>query len=65
MSPDRCPPASSPGWLSVKCFCALQSPSPRSSQSNGADEEALRCEIEELKQKDLALDQEIAQLLSE
>ncbi|NXK25835.1 SWI5 protein, partial [Arenaria interpres] len=40
-------------------------PSPRSCQPHGAKEEALRCEIEELKQKDLALDQEIAQLLSE
>ncbi|KFO06083.1 DNA repair protein SWI5, partial [Balearica regulorum gibbericeps] len=40
-------------------------PSPRSCKPNGANEEALRCEIEELKQKDLALDQEIAQLLSE
>ncbi|KAM3660253.1 DNA repair protein SWI5 homolog [Ammospiza maritima maritima] len=39
-------------------------PSPKS-QPNGASEEALRCEIKELKQKDLALDQEIAQLLSE
>uniref|UniRef100_A0A8C5JAK1 DNA repair protein SWI5 homolog n=1 Tax=Junco hyemalis TaxID=40217 RepID=A0A8C5JAK1_JUNHY len=40
-------------------------PSPKSLQPNGASEEALRCEIKELKQKDLALDQEIAQLLSE
>lgn len=43
----------------------LQIPSPKSFQPNGASEEALRCEIQELKQKDLALDQEIAQLLSE
>ncbi|NXD39711.1 SWI5 protein, partial [Copsychus sechellarum] len=40
-------------------------PSPKSLLPNGASKEALRCEIEELKQKDLALDQEIAQLLSE
>nr|XP_054502659.1 DNA repair protein SWI5 homolog [Agelaius phoeniceus] len=40
-------------------------PSPKPLQPNGASEEALRCEIKELKQKDLALDQEIAQLLSE
>ncbi|XP_074464488.1 DNA repair protein SWI5 homolog [Larus michahellis] len=40
-------------------------PSPRACQPHGANEEALRYEIEELKQKDLALDQEIAQLLSE
>uniref|UniRef100_A0A8C3NJ23 DNA repair protein SWI5 homolog n=1 Tax=Geospiza parvula TaxID=87175 RepID=A0A8C3NJ23_GEOPR len=40
-------------------------PSPKSLQPNGASEEALRGEIKELKQKDLALDQEIAQLLSE
>lgn len=46
-------------------FCALQIPSPRSFQPNGASEEALRCEIKELKRKNLALDQEIAQLLSE
>uniref|UniRef100_A0A8C0ZKU1 DNA repair protein SWI5 homolog n=1 Tax=Cyanistes caeruleus TaxID=156563 RepID=A0A8C0ZKU1_CYACU len=46
-------------------FCVLQIPSPKSFQPNGASEEALRCEIEELKRKDLALDQEIAQLLSE
>uniref|UniRef100_A0A8C5X1U9 DNA repair protein SWI5 homolog n=1 Tax=Malurus cyaneus samueli TaxID=2593467 RepID=A0A8C5X1U9_9PASS len=39
--------------------------SPRSFQPNGTSEEALQCEIEELKQKNLALDQEIAQLLSE
>ncbi|NXT86036.1 SWI5 protein, partial [Zapornia atra] len=40
-------------------------PSPKPCQPNGASEEALRCQIEELKQKDLALDQEIAELLSE
>ncbi|KFO82434.1 DNA repair protein SWI5, partial [Cuculus canorus] len=40
-------------------------PSPRSCQLDGAHEEALRCEIEDLKQKDHALDQEISQLLSE
>ncbi|XP_069729725.1 DNA repair protein SWI5 homolog, partial [Phaenicophaeus curvirostris] len=40
-------------------------PSPRSSQLDGANEDALECKIEELKQKDRALDQEIAQLLSE
>ncbi|XP_072792856.1 DNA repair protein SWI5 homolog [Taeniopygia guttata] len=44
---------------------AQEIPSPKSFQPNGASEEALRCEIKELKQKDLALDQEIAQLLSE
>ncbi|GAB0198437.1 DNA repair protein SWI5 [Grus japonensis] len=44
---------------------AEEIPSPRSCKPNRANEEALRCEIEELKQKDLALDQEIAQLLSE
>ncbi|XP_041262636.1 DNA repair protein SWI5 homolog [Onychostruthus taczanowskii] len=40
-------------------------PSPKSFQPNGASEETLQSEIKELKQKDLALDQEIAQLLSE
>ncbi|NWS94087.1 SWI5 protein, partial [Mionectes macconnelli] len=40
-------------------------PSPSSFHPNAASEAALRCEIEELKRKDLALDQEIAQLLSE
>ncbi|XP_064379770.1 DNA repair protein SWI5 homolog, partial [Dromaius novaehollandiae] len=40
-------------------------PSPRSCQPDGASEEALQYEIEELKRKDLALDQEIAQFLSE
>ncbi|NWR33896.1 SWI5 protein, partial [Tachuris rubrigastra] len=40
-------------------------PTPSSFQPNGAREATLRCEIEELKRKDLALDQEIAQLLSE
>uniref|UniRef100_H0YZT9 DNA repair protein SWI5 homolog n=1 Tax=Taeniopygia guttata TaxID=59729 RepID=H0YZT9_TAEGU len=49
----------------LRLFCVLQIPSPKSFQPNGASEEALRCEIKELKQKDLALDQEIAQLLSE
>lgn len=49
----------------LNVFCALQIPSPRSCQPNGANKEALQYEIKELKQKDLALDQEIAQLLSE
>lgn len=49
----------------LRVFYVLQIPSSKSFQPNGASEEALRCEIEELKQKDLALDQEIAQLLSE
>lgn len=49
----------------LNVFCALQIPSPRSCQPNGANTEALQYEIKELKQKDLALDQEIAQLLSE
>ncbi|NXU78345.1 SWI5 protein, partial [Oreotrochilus melanogaster] len=40
-------------------------PSPGSCQPTGTSEEALWCEIEELKQKDLALDKEIAQLLSD
>ncbi|NXF77977.1 SWI5 protein, partial [Sclerurus mexicanus] len=40
-------------------------PSPSSSQGNAASEADLRCEIEELRRKDLALDQEITQLLSE
>ncbi|XP_009077540.1 PREDICTED: DNA repair protein SWI5 homolog, partial [Acanthisitta chloris] len=40
-------------------------PSPRTCQPNGASEEALQCEIEELRRKDLALDREIAQLVSE
>uniref|UniRef100_A0A8C4J6S8 DNA repair protein SWI5 homolog n=1 Tax=Dromaius novaehollandiae TaxID=8790 RepID=A0A8C4J6S8_DRONO len=49
----------------LNAFCALQIPSPRSCQPDGASEEALQYEIEELKRKDLALDQEIAQFLSE
>lgn len=49
----------------LRLFCVLQIPSPKSFQPNGPSEEVLQCEIEELKQKDLALDQEIAQLLSE
>ncbi|NXK89065.1 SWI5 protein, partial [Formicarius rufipectus] len=40
-------------------------PSASSFQGNGASEAALQSEIQELKRKDLALDQEIAQLLSE
>ena len=40
-------------------------PSPASCEPNGTSQEALQYEIEELKQKDLALDQETAQLLSE
>ena len=40
-------------------------PRPASCQPNGTSQEALQYEIEELKQKDLALDQETAQLLSE
>uniref|UniRef100_A0A8C6YRW8 DNA repair protein SWI5 homolog n=1 Tax=Nothoprocta perdicaria TaxID=30464 RepID=A0A8C6YRW8_NOTPE len=58
-----CPVPTKGAVLNV--FCALQVPSPRSCQLNGESEEALQCEIEELKQKDLALDQEIAQFLSE
>ncbi|PKK24262.1 SWI5 homologous recombination repair protein [Columba livia] len=53
------------GSAAVTRCAAPAVPSPRSCQPNGANEEALRCEIEELKQKDLALDQEITQLLSE
>uniref|UniRef100_A0A8B9G918 DNA repair protein SWI5 homolog n=1 Tax=Amazona collaria TaxID=241587 RepID=A0A8B9G918_9PSIT len=49
----------------LNALCAPQIPSPRSCQSNGSNKESLQYEIEELKQKDLALDQEIAQLLSE
>ncbi|XP_047909452.2 DNA repair protein SWI5 homolog, partial [Anser cygnoides] len=40
-------------------------PAPASCRPPGATGEALRREIEELRQKELALDQEIAQLLSE
>ncbi|XP_040387996.1 DNA repair protein SWI5 homolog [Cygnus olor] len=40
-------------------------PAPASCRPPGASGEALRREIEELRQKELALDQEIAQLLSE
>uniref|UniRef100_A0A8C6IQ30 DNA repair protein SWI5 homolog n=1 Tax=Melopsittacus undulatus TaxID=13146 RepID=A0A8C6IQ30_MELUD len=44
---------------------AQEIPSPRPCQPNRDNNESLQYEIEELKQKDLALDQEIAQLLSE
>ncbi|XP_030317357.1 DNA repair protein SWI5 homolog [Calypte anna] len=54
-TPRRCGPA---GFKSPV-------PSPGSCQLTGTSEEALRYEIEELKQKDLALDKEIAQLLSD
>ncbi|XP_037230625.1 LOW QUALITY PROTEIN: DNA repair protein SWI5 homolog [Falco rusticolus] len=40
-------------------------PRPASCRPNGTSQEALQYEIEELKQKDLALDQETAQFLSE
>lgn len=46
------------------CVCP-QVPAPASCRPPGATGEALRREIEELRQKELALDQEIAQLLSE
>lgn len=49
----------------LNVLCAPQILSPRSCQPNGGNEESLQYEIEELKQKNLALDQEIAQLLSE
>lgn len=49
----------------LKALSALQIQSPRSCQSDGVNKEALQREVEELKQKDLALDQEIAQLLAE
>ncbi|XP_005055554.1 PREDICTED: DNA repair protein SWI5 homolog [Ficedula albicollis] len=70
-SPPRHPPRALPrrvsagGGRSGTAAFRAPIPSPKSLQPNGASEEALRCEIEELKQKDLALDQEIAQLLSE
>ncbi|XP_076211892.1 DNA repair protein SWI5 homolog, partial [Aptenodytes patagonicus] len=61
------PPRRTPGGGRRSGTAGFKSPipSPRSCQPNGANEEALRYEIKELKQKDLALDQEIAQLLSE
>ena len=40
-------------------------PPPASCQPNGTSQEGLQYETEELKQKDLALDQETAQFLSE
>ncbi|XP_006024452.1 DNA repair protein SWI5 homolog [Alligator sinensis] len=49
------------------CHAGFRSPiqSPRSSPSVGINKETLQGEIKELKEKDLALDQEIAQLLAE
>ncbi|XP_066188754.1 DNA repair protein SWI5 homolog isoform X2 [Sylvia atricapilla] len=71
-SPPREPPpralpsrVSAGGRRSGAAGFRIPIPSPKSLQPNGASKEALRCEIEELKQKDLALDQEIAQLQSE
>ncbi|XP_071430813.1 DNA repair protein SWI5 homolog [Pithys albifrons albifrons] len=71
-SPPRRPPllalprrASGGGRRSGTAAFRAPVPSPSSFQANGASEEALQCEMEELKRKDLALDQEIAQLLSE
>ncbi|XP_027506100.1 LOW QUALITY PROTEIN: DNA repair protein SWI5 homolog [Corapipo altera] len=69
-SPPRHPPAlprraSGGGRRSGTAGFRAPVPSSSSFQPNGASEAALRCEIEELKRKDLALDQEIAQLLSE
>ncbi|XP_064325213.1 DNA repair protein SWI5 homolog, partial [Phalacrocorax carbo] len=71
-SPPRHPrplavPKRAPGGGRRSGAAAFKSPipSPRSCQPNGASEEALWNEIEDLKRKDLALDQEIAQLLSE
>uniref|UniRef100_A0A8C3RDD1 DNA repair protein SWI5 homolog n=1 Tax=Cyanoderma ruficeps TaxID=181631 RepID=A0A8C3RDD1_9PASS len=68
LSPGRASPAErgpQPAPPPATAGPAQEIPSPKSLQPDGASEEALRCEIEELKQKDLALDQEIAQLLSE
>ncbi|XP_019366110.1 PREDICTED: DNA repair protein SWI5 homolog [Gavialis gangeticus] len=50
-----------------RCHAGFRSPiqSPRSSPSDGINKETLQGEIKELKEKDLALDQEIAQLLAE
>ncbi|KAJ6654616.1 hypothetical protein lerEdw1_006769, partial [Lerista edwardsae] len=49
------------------CNASFKSPvpSPRASQSDAVDKETLQREIEDLKRKDLGLDQEIAQLLTE
>ncbi|XP_008167475.2 DNA repair protein SWI5 homolog [Chrysemys picta bellii] len=56
-----------PTGILRNCNAGFKSPiqSPRSCQSDGVNKEALQCEVEELKQEDLALDQEIAQLLAE
>ncbi|XP_038230205.1 DNA repair protein SWI5 homolog [Dermochelys coriacea] len=56
-----------PTGIRRNCNAGFKSPiqSPRSCQSDGVNKEALQHEVEELKQKDLALDQEIAQLLAE
>ncbi|TFK08297.1 metalloreductase STEAP4 [Platysternon megacephalum] len=56
-----------PTGILRNCNAGFKSPiqSPRSCQSDGVNKEALQHEVEELKQKDLALDQEIAQLLAE
>uniref|UniRef100_A0A8C8VHP8 DNA repair protein SWI5 homolog n=1 Tax=Pelusios castaneus TaxID=367368 RepID=A0A8C8VHP8_9SAUR len=56
-----------PTGILRNCNAGFKSPSqsPKACQSEGASKEALQRNIEELKQKDLALDQEIAQLLAE
>ncbi|KAM9370787.1 DNA repair protein SWI5 homolog [Phaethornis superciliosus] len=62
--PTRVPPRRTPGRCGPAGFKSPV-PSPSSCQPTGTGEETLRYEIEELKQKDLALDKEIAQLLSD
>ncbi|XP_074871987.1 DNA repair protein SWI5 homolog [Carettochelys insculpta] len=56
-----------PTGILRNCNARFKSPiqSPRSCHSDGVNKEALQHEVEELKQKELALDQEIAQLLAE
>ncbi|XP_065275106.1 DNA repair protein SWI5 homolog isoform X2 [Emys orbicularis] len=61
------PTERTPTGILRNCNAGFKSPiqSPRSCQSDGVNKEALQHEVEELKQKDLALDQEISQLLAE
>uniref|UniRef100_A0ACB8EZY7 Uncharacterized protein n=2 Tax=Sphaerodactylus townsendi TaxID=933632 RepID=A0ACB8EZY7_9SAUR len=63
----RPPPRRTPTGTQRNCNARFKSPvpSPKTCQSDAANRETLQCEMEELKGKDLALDQEIAQLLAE
>lgn len=46
-------------------LCAMQRPSPKSGQADGASKDSLHLDVQKLKEKKDMLDKEISQLISE